>query len=246
FLVHVGVPAQYHGRHPQRLHQPARERHTRQRPVQRGRGRAGHASGCVGSGSAGMISTATRIKVLVFALITVVGVAYVAIRYVRVGDAISSGSYSLYADFGTGGGIFTHASVDYRGFPVGKVGSVSLLADGVRVQLILSEGTRVPPGNSAVVVPRSAVGEQYVDLRPDKETGSYLAAGDVIPRERTGGPLPLETLLVNLDDLVRSINADDVASVLDELGKAFEGNELALQKLLDASSLLVDEALRHK
>jgi|KBSSwiStaDraftv2_1062776.scaffolds.fasta_scaffold131127_2 phospholipid/cholesterol/gamma-HCH transport system substrate-binding protein len=193
-----------------------------------------------------MISTATRIKVLVFALITVVGVAYVAIRYVRVGDAISSGSYSLYADFGTGGGIFTHASVDYRGFPVGKVGSVSLLADGVRVQLILSEGTRVPTGTSAVVVPRSAVGEQYVDLRPDKETGSYLAAGDVIPRERTGGPLPLETLLVNLDDLVRSINADDVASVLDELGKAFEGNELALQKLLDASSLLVDEALRHK
>jgi phospholipid/cholesterol/gamma-HCH transport system substrate-binding protein len=193
-----------------------------------------------------MISLATRIKVLVFAIITVLGVAYVGIRYVRIGDAISSGSYMLYADFATGGGIFPHAAVDYRGFPVGKVGDVSLQADGVRVQLILDAGTKVPTGTRAVVVPRSAVGEQYVDLRPDRETGSYLAAGDVIPRDRTGGPLPLETLLVNLDDLVRSINADDVASVLDELGKAFEGNELALQKLLDASSLIVDEALRHK
>jgi phospholipid/cholesterol/gamma-HCH transport system substrate-binding protein len=193
-----------------------------------------------------MTSLSTRIKVLAFALITVVGVAYVAVRYVRVGDSISSGSYSLYADFATGGGIFTHASVAYRGFPVGKVGDVSLRGDGVRVQLILDEGTRVPTGTKAVVVPRSAVGEQYVDLRPDRETGAYLAPNDVIPRDRTGGPLPLETLLVNLDDLVRSINADDVASVLDELGKAFEGNDLALQKLLDASSLLVNEALLHK
>jgi phospholipid/cholesterol/gamma-HCH transport system substrate-binding protein len=193
-----------------------------------------------------MISTATRVKVLIFAVITLLGVGYVGIRYVRIGDAISRGSYSLYADFGTGGGIFTHAAVDYRGFPVGKVGDVSLLADGVRVQLILDQNVRVPTGTHAVVVPRSAVGEQYVDLRPDRETGSYLAAGDVIPLANTGGPLPLETLLVNLDDLVRSINADDVASVLDELGKAFEGNELALQKLLDASSLLVNDALRHK
>jgi phospholipid/cholesterol/gamma-HCH transport system substrate-binding protein len=193
-----------------------------------------------------MTTRSTRLKVLAFLVITVLGVAYVAVRYVRVGDAISRGSYSLYADFTTGGGIFTHAAVDYRGFPVGKVGDVSLRADGVRVQLILDSATRVPTGTRAVVVPRSAVGEQYVDLRPDRETGAYLNAGDVIPRDRTGGPLPIETLLVNLDDLVTSINADDVASVLDELGKAFSGNELALQKLLDASSLLIDDANRHR
>jgi phospholipid/cholesterol/gamma-HCH transport system substrate-binding protein len=186
-----------------------------------------------------------RLKVGAFLLITALGVTYVAVRYVDVGNLIGSGSYAVYADFETGGGIFSNASVTYRGYPVGEVGEVALRDDGVRVQLIIDSDTLIATDVRAVVTPRSAVGEQYVDLRPDRETSAHLRPGDVIGRGRTSGPLPLETLLVNIDQLITSLDTDDVAVVLDELGRAFQGNELALRTLLDASSLLVDEALAH-
>jgi phospholipid/cholesterol/gamma-HCH transport system substrate-binding protein len=188
----------------------------------------------------------TKLKVGAFLLVTLLGIVYVAVRYVDIGDHLGNRRYEVWADFDTGGGIFTNASVTYRGFPVGEVGGVALHGSGVRVRMLINAGTRIASGVRAVITPRSAVGEQYVDLRPEAETGTFLRPGDLIPRERTSGPLPIETLLVNLDDLVTSIDADDVAVVLDEFGKAFEGNELALKKLFDATSLLINDAMRYR
>jgi phospholipid/cholesterol/gamma-HCH transport system substrate-binding protein len=93
-----------------------------------------------------------------------------------------------------------------------------------------------------VVGQRSAVGEQYLDLRPETDAGPYLRDGSVIPRARTGVPLALETLLANLHALVRSVDPEDLGVVLDELGTAFEGNGAALRRILDANSLLLAAA----
>jgi Mce-associated membrane protein len=48
----------------------------------------------------------------------------------------------------------------------------------------------------------------YLDLRPDTDTGPYLRHGDVIGEDRTAVPLAVETLLTNLDALVRSVDPD--------------------------------------
>jgi phospholipid/cholesterol/gamma-HCH transport system substrate-binding protein len=147
----------------------------------------------------------------------------------------------VHADFATAGGIFPNAPVTYRGVPVGRVDAVRLHGGGVRVDLRLDRGTRVPADLHAVVAQRSAVGEQYLDLRPDADAGPYLKDGDVIPASRTGMPLPVETLLANLDALVRSVDPGRLAVVIDQLGIAFEGNETALRQILDSmSSLLAD------
>ena len=70
-----------------------------------------------------------------------------------------------------------------------------------------------------MVAVRSAVVEaQYVDLRPSADTGPYLRDGDVIPASHTGTPLPVETLLSNLDGLVRSVDGQDLTTLIDELG----------------------------
>jgi phospholipid/cholesterol/gamma-HCH transport system substrate-binding protein len=191
-----------------------------------------------------MITRSVRVKVGVFLVVTLLGVVYLGIRYVKLGEQVTGRRYAVFAEFDTGGGIFTNASVTYRGYPVGEVGDVRLFGSGARVELRIDRRVRIPSEVRAVVTLRSAVGEQYVDLRPDRNTGRYLRAGDLIPRERTGGPLPLETLLVNFDQLITSINADDLAVVIAELGKAVAGNELALRKLLDASSVLINEAAR--
>ncbi|MEO3748058.1 MCE family protein [Plantactinospora sp. B5E13] len=189
-----------------------------------------------------MTGRTARLQVLVFLLVGLLGLGYVGVRYVGLGDRLVGGGYLVHADFTEAGGIFPNAGVSYRGVPVGRVEAVALHGDAVRVDLRLDRGVRVPANLRAVVSQRSAVGEQYVDLRPDSDTGPYLRGGSVIPVDRTGVPLAPETLLANLDALVRSVDPDDLAVVVDELGVAFQGNEEALRRILDAGDALLVEA----
>jgi phospholipid/cholesterol/gamma-HCH transport system substrate-binding protein len=191
-----------------------------------------------------MITRVAKVQVLVFAVVSLLGIAFVGLRYVGLGDSLLGRGYLLHADFAVAGGIFPNAPVTYRGVPVGRVGAVRLHAGGVRVDLRMQGGVRVPGALHAVVAERSAVGEQYLDLRPDTDTGPYLRDGDVIPASRTGTPLPAEDLLAGLDALVRSVNPDDLRVLIEELGTAFENNESALRRILDSSDLLLRDATR--
>jgi phospholipid/cholesterol/gamma-HCH transport system substrate-binding protein len=175
---------------------------------------------------------------MAFALITLVGVSYVTARYVGLGDALFSDSYVVSVDLAESGGIFTNAEVTYRGVTVGRVEELRLTDDGVRADLRLDEGTKVPADTDAVVANRSAVGEQYLDLQPATSSGPFLAAGDTIPRERTRTPVPTEKLLLDVDRLVRSVDQQDLVTVVDELGKAFAAGGRDLQRLLDAGDRL--------
>jgi phospholipid/cholesterol/gamma-HCH transport system substrate-binding protein len=192
-----------------------------------------------------VITRTARIQILAFILVSVLGIGYVGIRYVGLGDRLLGGAYLVHADFAEAGGIFPNAAVTYRGVPVGRVAAVTLHGGGARVDLRLQHGTKIPTDLRAVVAERSAVGEQYVDLRPDTDSGPYLRDGAVIPRARTGLPLPPEALLANLDALVRSVDSNDLTTVIDELGTAFEGNETALRSLLDDTGALLDDANRY-
>lgn len=189
-----------------------------------------------------MITRIARIQVLVFIVVSLIGIAYVGIRYVGIGDRLLNSDYTVYADLTTAGGIYQNAPVTDRGVPIGRVEAVRLHGNLVRVDLRLTRSVAVPRALSAVVAERSAVGEQYLDLRPTTDTGPYLHNGDVIPASATGTPLPIETLLTNLDSLVRSVNTNDLSTLIDELGTAFETNEAALQHILESSSALLQAA----
>ncbi|HEY2670650.1 MAG TPA: MlaD family protein [Rugosimonospora sp.] len=189
-----------------------------------------------------MITRTVKFQVFVFFLVSLLGVSYVGLRYVGLGDRLFSHGYVVHADFATAGGIFTNAAVTYRGIPIGRVGAVRLHGGGVQVDLDLKGGVAIPTDLRAVTAERSAVGEQYVDLRPDTDAGPYLHDGDTIPASRTSTPLPVETLLTNLDGLVRSVNGTDLTTLIDELGTAFEGNEDALRQIVDATNSLLATA----
>lgn len=185
-----------------------------------------------------MITRAMTVRLLLFVVLTVVGVTFAGARYVGWGG----GEYTVAADFADSGGIFEGAEVTYRGVSVGRVGVLEPTEDGVRVELRLNEGVRVPADTLAVVANRSAVGEQYVDLRPRSGEGPFLAAGQTIPRANTQTPLPLTRLLRDLDQLVASVPKRDLAVVLDELGKAFSGTGDDLSRLIDNGNLLIEAA----
>jgi phospholipid/cholesterol/gamma-HCH transport system substrate-binding protein len=189
-----------------------------------------------------MLGMKVRLQLIAFLLVSVVGVAYVAVRYVGVGEAIFGGPYTISADFARSGGIFTNAAVTYRGVQVGRVGPLKLRPGGVRVALQIDEDVEVPKDVRAVVANRSAVGEQYVDLRPERDSGPYLRAGDVIPRSHTATPLAVEVLLSHMDRLLATVDTEDLRIVLDELGTAFNGTGVDLQRLLDGGDALLADA----
>lgn len=190
-----------------------------------------------------MIRRGTKVQLLAFLLLTVVGLSFVGARYVGLGESLLGHGYLVTADFARSGGIFAGAEVTYRGVAVGKVDRLRLADDGVHVDLQLQDGTRVPSDTVAVVENRSAVGEQYVDLQPRRQGGPYLGDGDRIPRSRTSAPLPTEVLLLNLDRLVRSVDHRDLTVVIDEMGKAFAGSDQSLQRILDSGDALTREAV---
>jgi phospholipid/cholesterol/gamma-HCH transport system substrate-binding protein len=190
-----------------------------------------------------VITRSTKVKLLAFAVVAVLGMAYLGFKYVGLDRALLGGGYAVAADFEDSGGIFVNAEVTYRGVEVGRVTDMQLVDDGVRVELRIDPGSDpIPADAEAVVATRSAVGEQYVILRPTSDGEPYLQDGDVIPQERTSIPVPVEQMLLNLDEFVGSIDQENLRIVIEELGKAFEGSGDDLGRLIDNGDLLLARA----
>jgi phospholipid/cholesterol/gamma-HCH transport system substrate-binding protein len=181
-------------------------------------------------------------KLLVFAVVTVLGVGYVLVHYIGAGRTLLGNSYTAYVDLPDSGGIFTTASVTYRGVEIGRVGRIALRDDGIRVALDLDSSPRIPSDVRAVIGNGSALGEQYVDLQPQTKDGPYLHKGSIIPADHTSLPVSTETLLVNLDTLVRSVPNADLHTLVNELGTGFAETGPALRSLLEATSTLSAKA----
>jgi phospholipid/cholesterol/gamma-HCH transport system substrate-binding protein len=192
-----------------------------------------------------VISPAVRLKVLIFAIVTALGVSYVLVHYIGVGQSLFGSQYTAYVDLADSGGIFPSAGVTYRGVDVGRVTGLSLRPQGIRVALKLDGKHAIPADTKAVVGNGSAIGEQYIDLQPPDTGGPFLRQGSVIPQSQTSLPISSEDLLVNLDQLVKSVPKTDLTTTIDEAGKAFGDTGPALQRLLDSSTQLLDSARAH-
>jgi virulence factor Mce-like protein len=190
-----------------------------------------------------VITRSTKVKLLAFLTLAVVGMAYLGFTYVGLDRALLGGGYEVAADFDDSGGIFVNAEVTYRGNEVGRVTDMELIDDGVRVTLRIDPGGEaIPADTDAVVATRSAVGEQYVMLRPSSADGPFLEEGSVIPQDRTSIPVPVEQMLLNLDEFVGSIDQENLRIVIEELGRAFEGSGDDLGRLVDNGDLLLARA----
>ncbi|MEU1304136.1 MCE family protein [Streptomyces shenzhenensis] len=193
-----------------------------------------------------MITLAVRLKNLAFLVVAVLVLGFVGIRYADLGRFIGvADHYTVDVHLPRTGGLFTHSDVTYRGVSVGRVGPIGLTADGVVAELrIKKSAPRIPADTRAVVAGLSAVGEQYIDLRPASDGGPYLADGARLEQADTEVPAPVTDVLAGVDALARSVPLDDLRTVVDEFGTAFEGRGDDLQVLLDNGSAFVEAADR--
>ncbi len=190
-----------------------------------------------------MILRRTKLQLLAFVAIALLGISYVGFNYVGLDRLLLGSGYDVSAEFTNSGGIFVNAEVTYRGVAVGRVSGLELTEDGVSVVMTMDpDAPRIPADTRAVVTNRSAVGEQYVDLIPDGPGEPFLAEGSVIPSSRTGIPVPVEELLLNLDRLVGSVDTENLRTLVEELGTAFAGAGDDLTRLIDNGDLLLARA----
>ncbi|MEU1367043.1 MlaD family protein [Streptomyces sp. NPDC005803] len=191
-----------------------------------------------------MITLAVRLKNIAFLIIAVLVLGYLGVRYADLGHYVGMrGYYTVKVQLPRTGGLFTHSAVTYRGVSVGRVGPIELTDDGVEAELrIEKDAPPIPDALKAVVASLSSVGEQYVDLRPTRTDGPYLANGSVIDQADTTVPAPVTDVLTSVDDLAGSVDLESLRTVVDEFGTAFEGRGDDLQVLLDTGSDFVQAA----
>jgi len=190
-----------------------------------------------------VITRRTRIQLMVFAVITLLGVTFVGARYAQLDKAFYDDNYTVNASFSDSGGIFAGGEVTYRGVSVGKVNKLVLTDEGVDVVLdIDNRFDEIPADTLAVVGNRSAVGEQYVELQPQRDDGPYLHNGSVIDEQDTRLPIATDTLLTHLSETVESVDNNDLKTTVDELGAAFSGTGKDLQTIIDSGNSFINTA----
>lgn len=189
-----------------------------------------------------MLPRLIRIQLAIFTVIAIVTVSYGALRYVELPRLLGFGTYQLTAGFVDGARLYPNALVTYRGLDVGKVERLAITEDGVDVILRIDDDIEIPDDVRAEAHSVSAVGEQYVELLPQRDTGPYLQPGDRIERSATSVPVEIGTVLEQVDALTSTLPSDDLNIAIDELHAGFSGNGDDLQRLIDSSRLLLGAA----
>ncbi|HLI23442.1 MAG TPA: MlaD family protein, partial [Acidimicrobiales bacterium] len=143
-------------------------------------------------------------RMVALAVVVVLGVYYIGVDV--LGLRAGRQPYVVSVLLPRAGGIYTEANVTYRGVPVGTVERLDLSVRGVRVELAINPGVRIPADTRAEVRELSALGEQYMDLVPQRPGGPWLHGGSVIPESRASVPVAVGAALADLGSLVNSIN----------------------------------------
>ena len=158
--------------------------------------------------------------------------------YLQVPTLLGIGKISVSLELPAAGGLYQFANVTYRGKQIGTVTSVRLTTTGAEALLSLDDQPRIPADLTAEVRSVSAIGEQYVDLRPRNASAPFLGDGSVIPVTATRIPQPVGPMLDKLSTLLESVPEEKLRTLVDETFTAFDGANYDLGSLLDSSATI--------
>src|SRR4051812_6164780 len=191
------------------------------------------------------MSRGVRIRIGAFVVLSAVGIVYIAGTYLGLVDRVLGRGLTVHATLPTSGGLYEGSEVTYRGVKIGKVSRMRATADGVRLDLALQDGTKLPEDAPMYVHNLSAVGEQYLDFEPADDKPPYAENGDTLHGSAASLPVDEGDLLIELNSFVDSVDKKNLQVVVRELGTMFHGTGRPLQVLLDNGSTFIDEASQH-
>jgi phospholipid/cholesterol/gamma-HCH transport system substrate-binding protein len=186
-----------------------------------------------------MLTRFIKSQLAIFAILTVLAVAALAVFYLRLPSLAGIGQYGLKVDLPAAGGLYKTANVTYRGVTVGRVTDVEPTETGARASLSIDNKYKIPVDASANVRSVTAVGEQYIDLVSSGNPGEYFKNGQTITKSTI--PVPIGPALDRANAALASVPAGKIPNLLDETAQAVGGLGPTLQKLVDNTQSFVTE-----
>ncbi|MCV7177061.1 MCE family protein [Mycolicibacterium sphagni] len=186
------------------------------------------------------------IQLIVFAIVSLTAGGIMVFRYINAPAMFfGAGRYSVTVELPRAAGLYPQANVTYRGTQVGRVTSVDLTDTGVQARLLLDDGIAIPSQLRAEVHSQSAIGEQFVELRPRIDDAPPLKNGDVIPASDAVVPPDIDTLLDDTNRGLQAIPQDSLRTAIDESYTAVGGLGPELTRLVRGSTQLAIDSGQH-
>jgi phospholipid/cholesterol/gamma-HCH transport system substrate-binding protein len=183
-----------------------------------------------------MLTRFVKTQLIIFTVAGTIGVLLMFFSYMQVPTLLGIGRITVTLELPAAGGLYRFSNVTYRGVRVGTVTAVGLTPDGAKATLSLNTSPKIPANLQAEVHSVSAVGEQYVDLRPRTDSPPYLHDGSVIAMRDTTIPQPIGPVLDRGSALIASIPKDKLGGLLDEAFKGLNGAGYDLESLIDSAA----------
>jgi len=169
------------------------------------------------------------ISIMVIALI--MGMAFKADSLPLIG-----GGTTYYADFAEAGGLKTGNEVRIAGVRVGKVTSIKLDGDKVKVGFKVKSSSPFGTKTGASIKVKTLLGEEFLDLMP--AGGHQLPKGETIPLSRTESPYDVVQAFTGLADTAGKIDTKQLASALTTLADLTRTTPESFRRALDGVSRL--------
>ncbi|BCP14109.1 MCE family protein [Mycobacterium paraintracellulare] len=187
-----------------------------------------------------------KIQLAIFAVIALVALTVMSLHFLKLPAMMFGvGRYTVTVELPEAAGLYARGNVTYRGVEVGRVESVKLTPTGVAAALSLKSGIDIPSDLEAEVHSQSAIGEQYVLLKPRNATAPPLKDGDVIPRADTSVPANINTILSDVVTGLKAVPKENLKTVIDESYTAVGGLGPELTRLVHGSTDLSIEARKN-
>jgi phospholipid/cholesterol/gamma-HCH transport system substrate-binding protein len=186
-----------------------------------------------------MLTRFIKIQLLLFAIITLIGLIVLSLVYLRLPTAAGVNMYRLYAELPNSAGLYKTANVTFRGTTIGKVLDVSPTETGAKVTMDIDDRFKVPIDSTANVHSVSAVGEQFIDLVSKDNPPQSFSPGQTI----TKGSVPSEVgpALDAANNGLAVLPKEKIGILLDETAKAVGGLGPALQHLVEGTSAIAKD-----
>ncbi|MGE5719106.1 MAG: MCE family protein [Nocardioidaceae bacterium] len=146
------------------------------------------------------------------------------------------GGDTYYAAFSEAGGLKANDEVRVAGVRVGKVQSVDLDGDHVRVEFNVENGVEFGPQTNATIKVKTLLGAMYLALEPAGE--GQMDEETEIPVERTSSPYDVVDAFSGLAHNSERIDTDQLARSLDTMSALMKDTPEEFQGALRGMSAL--------
>lgn len=178
----------------------------------------------------------TFFSLLTFALVMVLGTAYIALSVVQWRPLTDYRQVTMKLD--DANQLLTGSPVLVRGVKIGDIQSIGRADGKVVVKFRYDSKYKIPADSKLRIEQLSAVSEPYVDFRPDSLDGPYLADGSTIDINKVKQPLSLPETFKLISQLTTNINSTDLGGITETLADATNNTQGALPNLSQAGNLL--------